>query len=71
MKKVLLSGIKPTGDMHIGNYFGAIKQFVDMQDSFESYVFVADLHALTTVKESAELRKQIFNITKTPHFHGV
>lgn len=65
MKKVLLSGIKPTGDMHIGNYFGAIKQFVDMQDSFESYVFVADLHALTTVKESAELRKQIFNITAT------
>ncbi len=65
MKKVLLSGIKPTGDIHIGNYFGAIKQFVDMQDSFESYVFVADLHALTTVKESAELRKQIFNITAT------
>lgn len=65
MKKVLLSGIKPTGDMHIGNYFGAIKQFVDMQDSFESYVFVADLHALTTVKESSELRKQIFNITAT------
>ncbi len=64
MKKVLLSGIKPTGDMHIGNYFGAIKQFVEMQnDDYESYVFVADLHALTTVSNRDELKKNIFNIT--------
>ena len=65
MKKVLLSGIQPTGDMHIGNYFGAIKQFVDMQDSYESYVFVADLHALTTVQDAETLRKHIFNVTAT------
>lgn len=65
MKKVLLSGIQPTGDMHIGNYFGAIKQFVDMQDSYESYVFVADLHALTTVQDRDTLRKHIFNVTAT------
>jgi tryptophanyl-tRNA synthetase len=65
MKKVLLSGIQPTGDMHIGNYFGAIKQFVDLQDSYESYVFIADLHALTTVQDAKELRKNIFNITAT------
>ena len=62
MKKVLLSGIKPTGDLHLGNYFGAIKQFVEMQDSYESYVFIADLHALTTVQNAAELRRQSFNI---------
>lgn len=65
MKKVLLSGIQPTGDMHVGNYFGAIKQFVDMQDSYESYVFVADLHALTTVQDAETLRKHIFNVTAT------
>jgi len=64
MKKVLLSGIKPTGDMHIGNYFGAIKQFVEMQnEDYESYVFVADLHALTTVTDRDELKRNIFNIT--------
>jgi tryptophanyl-tRNA synthetase len=65
MKKVLLSGIQPSGDMHIGNYFGAIKQFVDMQDEFESYIFVADLHALTTLQDAAVLRQNIFNITAT------
>ena len=62
MKKVLLSGIKPTGDLHVGNYFGAIKQFLGFQDEYESYVFIADLHALTTVTEADELRKQSFNI---------
>lgn len=62
MKKVLLSGIKPTGDLHLGNYFAAIKQFVNMQDSFESYVFIADMHALTTMEDAKELRRQSFNI---------
>ena len=65
MKKVLLSGIQPSGDMHIGNYFGAIKQFVDMQDTYESYVFIADLHALTSLQDAEALRKNIFNITAT------
>ena len=64
MKKVLLSGITPSGggNLHIGNYFGAIKQFVDLQDSYDSYVMVADLHALTTVQNGDELRKNIFNV---------
>ncbi len=65
MKKILLSGIQPTGDMHIGNYFGAIKQFVDMQDDYECYIMVADLHALTTVQDADALRKNIFNVTAT------
>ncbi len=65
MKKVLLSGIKPTGDIHIGNYFGAIKQFVDKQDLYESYVFIADLHAITTVHNPEKLRQHIFDITAT------
>ena len=65
MKKVLLSGIKPTGDMHLGNYFGAIKQVVEMQDTYESDVFCADLHALTTVRDREELKKHIFTIAAT------
>lgn len=64
MKKVLLSGITSSGggNLHIGNYFGAIKQFVDMQDTYESHVMVADLHALTTVQDGPTLKKNIFNI---------
>ena len=62
MQKVLISGIQPTGILHIGNYFGAIKQFVDLQDSYESYVFIADLHALTTVHDATQLKKNIFDI---------
>jgi tryptophanyl-tRNA synthetase len=62
MKKRLLSGIKPSGTMHLGNYFGAIKQFVDMQNDFDSFVFIADLHAITTVHNKAELSKNILDI---------
>ncbi len=54
-KKILLSGVKPTGRPHIGNYFGAMKQFVDLQNDYESYVFVADLHALTSVQNREEM----------------
>ena len=61
-KKILVSGIKPTGEMHIGNYFGALRQFVELQDKFESYVFVADLHALTTVQDRREMEENIFNV---------
>ena len=55
--KILVSGVKPTGRPHIGNYFGAMKQFVDLQDSYESRIFIANLHALTTVQDKAELNK--------------
>ena len=64
MSKILLSGITPSGTsgLHIGNYFGAIKQFVDFQDSYESFVMIADLHALTTVQDPVQLRKNIFDV---------
>lgn len=56
-KKILVSGIKPTGEFHFGNYFGAMKQNIDLSNSrdYESYVFLADYHALTTLhsKEDA------------------
>ena len=56
MKKRSLSGIKPSGIMHLGNYFGAIKQFVDLQDEYESFVFIADFHALTTLQNKEEFK---------------
>ncbi len=61
-KKILLSGVKPTGRPHLGNYFGAMKQFVDNQDSHESYVFIADLHAINNVQNGAELRQNTIDI---------
>jgi len=47
----VLSGIQPTGRFHWGNYFGAIRQYIDLQDDNEAYYFIANLHALTTVRE--------------------
>jgi len=55
MSKILVSGVKPTGRPHIGNYFGMMKQAVDLQDEYESRVFIANLHALTTAQNQTEL----------------
>lgn len=65
--KRLLSGVKPTGRPHIGNYFGAMKQFVDLQQKYESFVFVADYHALTTAhsqKNPEEIRESIKDVVR-------
>jgi len=51
MKKILLSGVKSTGRPHIGNYFGAMKQFVDLQNDYDTRIFIADFHAVITVQE--------------------
>src|SRR3989338_1620335 len=61
-KKILLSGVKPTGRPHIGNYFGAMKQFVELQDKYESYIFIADLHALTGIQKKEELEENTANV---------
>lgn len=61
-KKILVSGIKPTGRLHLGNYFGAIKQFVDLQKDYRTFAFLADYHALTSVQNGEELRKNTFDI---------
>lgn len=58
----LLSGIKPTGRPHLGNYFGALKQFVDLQDKYESFIMIADYHALTGNTSPDTLRNDIKNI---------
>lgn len=59
-RKILLSGVKPTGRAHIGNYFGAMRQFVDLQNRYESYFMIADLHALTSpeVQKNPEMLRE-------------
>ncbi len=54
-KPRLFSGMKPTGKIHIGNYFGALKQFVDLQNEYEEFIFIANLHALTGTPTKDEL----------------
>lgn len=60
----LLTGLQPSGALHIGNYFGALKPFADMYDQYESYLMVVDYHALTTVRDPKELRTNIFNAVR-------
>lgn len=59
MKKTLLSGVKPTGRPHIGNYFGAMKQFVDLQNSgdYDCFLFIANYHALNLIQNKEELKQ--------------
>jgi len=55
----VLSGIQPTGRFHWGNYFGAIKQYIELQHEHDGYYFIADLHALTTIREPGVLRTNV------------
>lgn len=63
-KKVLVSGIQATGTLHFGNYFGAMKQNIDLANSgeYNSYIFIADYHALTTVKNGESLSNSSLEI---------
>lgn len=56
-KKIVFSGIQPSGNLTIGNYIGAMKNFVDLQDMYETYYCVVDLHAMTSRQVPADLRK--------------
>ncbi len=58
----VFSGIQPTGNLHIGNYLGALKQFVDLQDSSECVFCIVDMHAITVPKSAVELRESILNV---------
>ena len=60
----LLTGLQPSGALHIGNYFGVLKPLVDMQKDYGGYLMVADYHALTTLKNPEELRGNILDITR-------
>ncbi len=63
-KKRLLTGLQSSGALHIGNYFGALKPFLDMYEQYESYLMIADYHALTSLKNPSELRQNIFNTVR-------
>ena len=52
MKKILLTGLKPTGSLTLGNYIGAIKQMKETQDNYYNYLFVADMQAITVPNNS-------------------
>ena len=61
MEKVV-SGIRPTGHLHLGNYFGAVKSFVEMQDKYDCMFFIADWHSLTTHPKPEALQESVRNI---------
>lgn len=63
-KKRIFSGIQPSGQLHIGNYLGAIKNWVELQDKFESIFCIVDLHAITVSQKPEELRKRTLEIAK-------
>ena len=60
--KTVLSGIRPTGQLHLGNYFGALKNFVQMQHEARCYFFIADYHSLTTHPDPAALHENVRNV---------
>ena len=58
-KPRVLSGIQPTADSyHLGNYLGALKQWIDLQDDYEAFYFIPDLHAITVEQNPEELRER-------------
>lgn len=62
--KRLFTGLQPSGTLHIGNYFGALKPFVDVYEDYESHIMVADLHALTSLRDPQALRQNIIDVAK-------
>ena len=58
-KKLVFSGVQPTGNLHIGNYLGALKNFVSLQKQMNCIYCVVDLHAITTFQNPSELQKNV------------
>jgi tryptophanyl-tRNA synthetase len=58
----ILSGVQPTGKLHLGNYFGAIRQHIALQDEGECFYFIADYHSLTTVQDAALMREHVLGV---------
>jgi tryptophanyl-tRNA synthetase len=61
-KQIVMSGIRPTGFLHLGNYFGAVRNYVRMQEEYECYFMVADLHSLTTHPDTKELKQHVHRV---------
>ncbi len=64
MKKRLLTGLQSSGDLHIGNYFGALKPFIDMYEEYDSFLMIADYHALTSIRDPKIIRQNTINVVK-------
>jgi tryptophanyl-tRNA synthetase len=60
--KIMLSGVKPSGRPHIGNYFGAMRQFVELQKNHRAFIMIADLHAMTTLQDGEKLRQATLDL---------
>lgn len=67
----LLTGIKATGNFHLGNYFSAIAPMLERQEKYEPYLFIADLHSLNTMTDPAQLKSSILEIAKTYLVAGI
>jgi tryptophanyl-tRNA synthetase len=63
-QKIIFSGIKPSGALHIGQYIGAVSQWVEMQKDNDCIFSIVDYHAITVKQSPAELRRRIIEITK-------
>jgi len=64
LRKRIFSGVQPSGNLHIGNYLGAIANWVKLQDEFESIFCVVDMHAITVPQDPEMLRKKTIEIAK-------
>ena len=62
MRDIVVSGIRSTGNLHLGNYYGALRNFVKMQEENDCFFFIADLHALTTHPDPAQLHDNVKSI---------
>ena len=62
-KQIILSGIQPSGNLCIANYMGAIKNWVNFQEDYESIFLIVDLHALSVKQKPADLRKRCLSLT--------
>src|SRR5947208_1765442 len=61
-RKRILSGVQPSGKLHLGNYFGAVKQHIALQDEGDCFYFIADYHSLTTIQDPAVLRENVLGV---------
>jgi tryptophanyl-tRNA synthetase len=58
----VLSGVQPSGKLHLGNYFGAVRQHIDLQEQGNAFYFIADYHALTTLQDRGKLAEHVHDV---------
>ena len=67
----VLSGVQPSGDLHIGNYLGAIKNFVNMQNNYNCFFCIVDLHAITVKQDPKILKRNTLEVAATYIASGI